>query len=110
MEFCPKCGSILLVEKKRKKTFLICRKCGWKHVVKKRETVKITTNVTEQTKEVAVIDKKEQESQLPKTRVTCPNCGNEEAYWWMQQTRGADEPPTIFYKCTKCGYSWRSYG
>ncbi|MEM4865380.1 MAG: hypothetical protein QXY09_02690 [Acidilobaceae archaeon] len=25
------------------------------------------------------------------------------------QTRAADEPPTRFYRCTKCGYTWREY-
>ena len=39
----------------------------------------------------------------------CPKCGNTEAYWYMQQTRGGDEPQTKFLKCTKCGYSWREY-
>ncbi|MCD6114052.1 MAG: transcription factor S, partial [Thermoprotei archaeon] len=39
----------------------------------------------------------------------CPKCGNREAYVWMMQTRAADEPPTRFYRCTKCGYTWREY-
>ncbi|MBS3055577.1 MAG: hypothetical protein J4452_03755 [Candidatus Aenigmarchaeota archaeon] len=48
--------------------------------------------------------------ELPKTHIVCPNCEHGEAAWWMQQTRSADEPPTLFYKCIKCGYGWRSYG
>jgi len=27
----------------------------------------------------------------------------------MIQTRAADEPPTRFYRCTKCGHTWREY-
>ncbi|MEK6909986.1 MAG: hypothetical protein AABW61_02830 [Candidatus Aenigmatarchaeota archaeon] len=27
-----------------------------------------------------------------------------------QQTRTADEPPILFYRCMKFNYSWRSYG
>ncbi|MBI2112883.1 transcription factor S, partial [Candidatus Woesearchaeota archaeon] len=26
-----------------------------------------------------------------------------------QQTRGADEPETRFFRCTKCNYTWREY-
>jgi DNA-directed RNA polymerase subunit M len=50
------------------------------------------------------------EEEFPKTKIICPKCGYEEAYWYMQQTRGADEPPTVFYTCVKCKHSWRSYG
>ena len=39
----------------------------------------------------------------------CEKCGNKAAYYWTQQTRGADEPETRFFKCTKCEYTWREY-
>ena len=61
-------------------------------------------------REIVVMMKDEGEKELPVTTITCPKCGNTKAYWWMQQTRSADEPPTLFYKCTKCGYTWREYG
>ena len=70
----------------------------------------ISQAITEKKHEVIVMGKGEGIEEMPKTRVICPQCENTEAYWWMQQTRSGDEPPTIFYKCTKCGYSWRSYG
>lgn len=41
------------------------------------------------------------------TKVECPKCANKEAYWWMVQTRGSDESPTQFFRCTKCNYTWR---
>jgi len=99
----------MFVEKKRKRSFLICRKCGRKETLK-REKISITEALPEPKKEIVVMEKDEGLAELPKTKVMCPNCENMEAYWWMQQTRSADEPPTMFYKCTKCGYSWRSYG
>ena len=46
---------------------------------------------------------------LPKTEETCPKCGNGEAYWVLRQTRGADEPETRIFECTKCGHKWRDY-
>ena len=43
------------------------------------------------------------------TDVVCPNCGAREAYYWSVQTRSADEPMTQFFKCKKCGHTWREY-
>lgn len=108
MKFCEKCGNLMLVEKKRKHTFLVCKKCGRKKKAK-REKMAITEAMPEPKKEIVVVGKEESMAELPKTKIMCPECENVEAFWWMQQTRAADEPPTLFYKCTKCGYSWRSY-
>jgi len=48
-------------------------------------------------------------SALPTTSMDCTKCGNTTAYWWMLQTRSADEATTQFYRCTKCGHTWRNY-
>jgi len=109
LKFCPKCGNIMKVEKKRKHTFLVCKKCN-KKIKLKKEKVTISESIRNQKKEIVIMGKDEGIAELPKTKIMCPKCGNSEAYWWMQQTRAADEPPTIFYRCTKCGYSWRYYG
>lgn len=106
MKFCEKCGNLLVVEKG--KSSLMCRKCH-KHTHTKKEDVMISEAINEQKKEIVVMGKDEVMAELPKTKMMCPQCDNMEAFWWMQQTRAADEPPTMFYKCCKCGYSWRSY-
>ena len=46
---------------------------------------------------------------LPTARAQCPSCGHGKAYWWMRQTRSADEPTTRFYRCVKCNKVWREY-
>ena len=38
----------------------------------------------------------------------CGGCGNWGAYYYLMQTRRADEPTTRFYKCVKCGKKWKS--
>jgi DNA-directed RNA polymerase III subunit RPC11 len=35
-------------------------------------------------------------------------CDGEKAQFIQIQMRSADEPPTTFFKCTTCGYQWRS--
>ena len=59
---------------------------------------------------VVVIGKVEKAIQtLPTTKVICPRCGHDEASYWMVQTRGGDEASTQFFRCTKCGRTWREY-
>jgi DNA-directed RNA polymerase III subunit RPC11 len=39
--------------------------------------------------------------------VTCPSCQADQAYFVEVQTRSADEPATLFYKCVDCGHRWK---
>jgi len=100
MEFCEKCGGLVIIENDR----AICSKCG--HKVKKR--VKIEASEKVNSKEtIAVV--KEDEEVNPIVDMTCPKCKNKKAYFWTMQTRAGDESETKFYKCTECKHTWRKY-
>jgi transcription factor S len=89
----------------------ICPKCGYK----KQEHGNVETKVGKVIQHdpqqlVAVIGKEEQKLRtLPTVRIECPKCGNNTAYVWQVQTRGADESSTQFLRCTKCSYTFREY-
>ena len=108
MEFCDKCGSVFVAKEEKGKTVLICRKCDRR--IRDYKPMEISENVKKKPleSEVIIIDKNAEA--LPKTKTDCPNCGNKEAVWWIQQTRSADEAPTLFLRCVKCKHSWREYG
>lgn len=38
---------------------------------------------------------------------TCPKCQHDKAYYKELQTRSADEPATLFFKCVQCSHQWR---
>ncbi len=97
--FCPKCKALMYPDG----DFIVCRKCGFK---KKKEGKTIVVNKQKE-KEITFIEENEKSDVLPKTRIKCPKCGNNEAYWILRQMRGSDEPESRFYTCTKCGYRWR---
>lgn len=80
-----------------------CRSCG-KTIDKKVEAKIVTPS-----KKHDVIVFENNEPDLPKTGKQCELCGNNEAYFWLIQTRASDEPPTQFFRCTKCKYVWREY-
>ncbi len=103
MQFCPKCGSILMPRKRGKKTVVRCS-CGYSSKEKKdfvlKEKVVINNKVEVEEKKV---------EPLPEVDIECPKCRNKKAYYWTIQTRAGDEAETIFYKCSKCEHSWRQY-
>jgi len=115
MEFCPKCGSRLVPKKakngKDATLVMICPKCGYKKkAADKIEPKPIKAVQTNPRQLVAVISKEEQKLRtLPTVRIECPKCGNNVAYVWQVQTRGADESSTQFLRCTKCSYTFREY-
>jgi DNA-directed RNA polymerase subunit M/transcription elongation factor TFIIS len=37
----------------------------------------------------------------------CPECAHDKAYFHEMQTRSADEPATLFFKCVNCKFKWR---
>lgn len=101
MEFCPKCGAIILVQGKK----AACAKCRFKP--SKKVKVRSSQEI-EKSGGVAVIDEKESNT-YPIVQIKCGKCKNGQAYFWTLQTRAGDESETKFYKCTKCGHTWREY-
>ena len=101
--FCPECGSILRPKDKAGKRILYCS-CGYNQVPEGEATeLKETNNSVKKIEVIENLDVR------PKIKITCEKCQNKIAYYWTQQTRGADEPETRFFKCTKCNYTWREY-
>lgn len=103
MEFCKKCGGMIMPKKVGEKVVFCCRNCGEKS---SKGAAGVVKEKVEKKEKVSFAEKKEV---LPMTDAICAKCGNEKAYWWMQQTRAIDEPPTRFFRCTECSHSWREY-
>jgi len=101
MEFCPKCGCVL-VEKGKKYG---CPRCRYRA----KSKVKIEVSEKIQLKpQIGVIEEKDTDV-FPVINAECPKCPNKEAYFWTSQTRAGDETETKFFKCTKCKHTWREY-
>lgn len=104
MDFCKKCGTLLIPKKGEKS--IVCHNCGTKNKISSEGKIEEIITPKE---EVAVID--QNDTNLPITdEFSCDECKNGSAYYWFLQTRAGDEPETKFLKCTKCGYTTRDYG
>ncbi len=101
MEFCPKCGAILVQKTKN----FGCPRCSY--TTKEKVNLKMKESVDEQ-KEIYVIKEKEVDV-LPTVEAKCKKCGHDVAHFWTSQTRSADESETKFYRCKKCQHTWREY-
>ena len=117
MEFCPNCGMRLVLKQEvsnDKGDFsLVCLKCEYKKPITKeapftRKTVDIKNDQISERKLITVINEEQIKIRtMPVTKIVCPKCKNRAAYWWMVQTRSADESSTQFFRCTKCDHTWR---
>ena len=105
MLFCPSCGNILLVESAATGLRFFCQTCPYIHPVKhtyrkvvplKRKAVGDVLGSEEAWKSAETIDE------------PCPVCSNVTSYFQQIQTRSADEPSSIFYRCgnAKCKHQW----
>jgi transcription factor S len=101
MIFCPKCGALLIPNKKADSK-LSCS-CGYS-TKNKNVIVKEKNKIAEK---IEVVDKTIET--LPKTEMDCPKCEHNQAFYWLLQTRSSDEAETQFFRCTKCKHQWRSY-
>ncbi len=101
MEFCEKCGGIIIVQDKK----ATCARC--KHKLKKKPKIEISEKAGE--KEIVEVIKEGADIIHPTVEMECLKCKNNKAYFWAMQTRASDESETKFYKCTKCKYTWRKY-
>ena len=103
MKFCPECGAMILPSADGK---LKC-KCGYEESLTKEEVKDEYSFEAEKNEEQKVVVTTPDDVVLPTTKITCYKCGGTVGYWWTLQTRSADEAPTYFIRCAKCGNTWR---
>jgi DNA-directed RNA polymerase subunit M len=110
VKFCPKCETRM--KPKIEEGIALCPKCGT--IDKEEEQSSAKKKLTSLPESISgsslkVMDPERTPSTLPTTTTECPKCGNNTAFWWMLQTRSADEATTQFFRCTKCSHTWRNY-
>lgn len=105
MKTCEKCGGLLVPKKEGGETTFHCRSCG-EDYKEAGDDLKI---VNENKEEKKINIESEEDVNLPETEKKCPECGHGKAYRWLTQTRSSDEAETRFFKCKKCGHTWREY-
>ena len=101
MQFCPKCGSVLIP---RRKNFG-CTRCNY--TTHDKIKIEVREKIAEG-KEVGVVKEKDIDV-MPIVSEQCPKCDSDVAYFWTSQTRAGDESETKFFRCKKCGHTWRDY-
>ena len=101
MEFCEKCGRIIILTEGK----AACAGCGFKP----KKKIKLTASEKVTNREGIAVINEAAENIYPVVEIDCPECKHKKAYFWTTQTRSSDESETKFYKCTKCNHTWRKY-
>ncbi|WP_458406226.1 transcription factor S [Methanobrevibacter sp.] len=102
MEFCPKCGAMMLPSD----GILKCNTCGYSNELGDTDSYEVSRKI-EAEETVKMLG--EDVDVGPVTNETCPECGHDKATYKLLQTRSADEAPTRIFTCTKCKHTWRAY-
>ena len=105
MLFCPFCSNLLLLEKTDCLKYF-CKTCPYVFNIKKEFS---SYTFYENNKTDTILGEKEMWENVATTKADCSKCQNTDAYFKEIQIRSADEPATIFYKCSniKCGFEWK---
>jgi len=80
MEFCPKCGSMLIPTKVRRSKRLACPRCGYKSKIKKRAAYKISEKGKEATEIPVIVEKKKKKKPTEREYELEPPEYDEEVY------------------------------
>mmetsp|Transcript_13537 Transcript_13537/g.29114 ORF Transcript_13537/g.29114 Transcript_13537/m.29114 type:complete len:110 (-) Transcript_13537:1914-2243(-) len=108
MRFCPWDGTLLIVDNRGSSQSFRFRCVACPYVSPIARDTPVSERTTLKLKQVDdVLGGEDSWKDVPTTEAACSNCGHREAYFQQLQTRSADEPMTIFYKCAKCGEQWR---
>ncbi|WPT12694.1 DNA-directed RNA polymerase III subunit RPC10 [Picochlorum sp. SENEW3] len=95
--FCPTCANLLQVEKVQGLHYQKCSSCPYVFEISST----ISKQVALERKEVDdVLGGEDAWKNVQKASAVCESCGNKEAYFREIQTRSADEPATLFFRCT----------
>ncbi|WP_405303728.1 transcription factor S [Methanobrevibacter sp.] len=102
-QICPKCGEKMDI----KEGILKCNSCGnLKNLSENDTSYKVSKTIEEHETVKELGEVNDMRSTI---KETCPECGHDEAYYELKQTRSADEAPTRIFTCAKCKHTWRAY-
>jgi DNA-directed RNA polymerase III subunit RPC11 len=100
MHFCPNCGNLLLIERGLETMRFCCPTCVYNYDITRAYVSEV--QLKHKKIDEDVFGGEEAWKNADRTQATCPRCGHQEAYYMQIQTRSADEPMTIFYRCAEC--------
>ncbi|KAI6243731.1 DNA-directed RNA polymerase subunit [Aphelenchoides fujianensis] len=104
--FCPVCGGFLTVRGGSASNQFACDTCPYKLAV----TGTVSSKLYPKLKDLdEVLGGPSAWENAEITEEQCPRCAHTKAYFMQIQTRSADEPATIFYRCAnnECTYRWK---
>uniref|UniRef100_A0A0N5AHC6 DNA-directed RNA polymerase subunit n=1 Tax=Syphacia muris TaxID=451379 RepID=A0A0N5AHC6_9BILA len=134
--FCPECGGSLQIEESSNSNQFACNNCPYVETITKlqNKVVEIQNlnaehfTVCVEIWKLIIVPLQLQSRFYPKlkdldevlggpgawenaqiTDERCPKCGGDRAYFMQLQTRSADEPMTVFYRCanSECAHRWK---
>ena len=107
MEFCPKCGTRLVNERKSKAR--CCPKCGYMSKLPQGHRSESMFNTLKPSEPYITVADKDMSNlrTLPVIDAYCEKCGGNKAETWTITVGSNDVSSITFYRCISCGHTWR---
>ncbi|KIO20692.1 hypothetical protein M407DRAFT_134419 [Tulasnella calospora MUT 4182] len=95
MIFCPSCANMLIISAETGANKWACQTCPYEFPIEK---LMLSRTRLKRKAVDDVLGGDAMWADADKTKVTCPKCEHDWAYFMQLQIRSADEPMTTFYK------------
>ncbi|KAI0028840.1 hypothetical protein K488DRAFT_57656, partial [Vararia minispora EC-137] len=107
LHFCAECNNLLYpkADPQRRTMVYACRICDFSEIgdnalVYKNDLLTITKE------QVGVIADLGADTTLSHAQMGCPQCGNEDAVFFQDQSKRKETRMILFFVCTKCNHSF----
>jgi DNA-directed RNA polymerase III subunit RPC11 len=105
--FCPVCGNLLIIGGGGAESpgqHFICQSCPYICPITQRYSQR---QMLKRKQVDDVLGGEDAWKNVDATETTCPKCENTRAFYMLLQTRSADEPSDIVFRCCQCTHLWR---
>ncbi|KAJ7064822.1 hypothetical protein C8F01DRAFT_1128324 [Mycena amicta] len=108
LSFCSECNNLLYPKADPQRRIMVyaCRICPYEEDGGNRARVYRNDLLTVTKEQVGVTTDLGTDPTLAHSNIACPNCGNEDAVFYQDQSKRKETRMILFFVCVKCNHNF----